>query len=69
MVRKTVDRGPRLEALLDERDHLRVKISLAGDQTGEEIFAIRRRLVELDRQITRHWGGETSASGAANIDN
>ena len=39
MPRKTTPTGPRLEALLDERDHLRIQISLAenGDSVEPEI--------------------------------
>jgi hypothetical protein len=50
--------GPRLEALLDERDHLRIKINLAEgapaiDQQG--LAEMRRLLVNLDRQILKQW--------------
>lgn len=56
MVRKPSEMGPRLEALLDERDHLRIKVSMAGDERGEEVVTWRRRILELDREITKHWG-------------
>ena len=56
MVRKPSEMGPRLEALLDERDHLRIKVSMAGDERGEEVVTWRRRSLELDREITKHWG-------------
>jgi hypothetical protein len=50
--------NPRLEALLDERDHLRIKISLAEDDpmAMAEILVMRRRLLELDHQISKDWG-------------
>jgi hypothetical protein len=56
MVRHTRDIGPRLEALLDERDHLRIKISVAEDDHCEEVVVMRRRLFELDREIPKLWG-------------
>lgn len=55
MARKPTVRGPRLEALLDERDHLRIQISMAEGEHSEAVHRIRRRLVELDREIMRHW--------------
>jgi hypothetical protein len=58
MMARTIGVGPRLEALLDERDHLRIKINLAADKAdldGEELVEMRRRLVNLDRQILKHW--------------
>ena len=58
MVRQPTNRGPRLEALLDERDHLRVQISLAKDEHSEEMAEKRRRLLELDRKIIRFWGDQ-----------
>jgi hypothetical protein len=56
VVRKPSNLGPRLEALLDERDHLRIQISLAEDNAGaepREIAALRLQLVALDQQILR----------------
>ena len=56
MVRKAKDLGPRLEALLDERDHLRIKVSLAEEHDAHgEVFAMRRRLVQLDKEILQRW--------------
>jgi hypothetical protein len=58
MPRKPTEIGPRLEVLLDVRDHLRVKINLAEnnpDTLPEELLALRRTLVELDRDILTHW--------------
>jgi len=58
MPRHLSDRGPRLEALLDERDHLRIKINLAQDDpiNGEELAQMRRQLLTLDREIMKQWG-------------
>ena len=52
-------KGPRLEALLDERDHLRVKISLAEEDRqfdAVKLTEMRRRLLHVDHQIIEHWG-------------
>jgi uncharacterized protein YdcH (DUF465 family) len=52
---------PRLEALLDERDHLRIKISLAekdGRTAEEEIAQLRRKLLRLEHDILRHWDAQ-----------
>lgn len=54
MVRKPVTVGPRLEALLDQRDHLRIKISLA-EEDDTDVGELRRLLFELDRAILKHW--------------
>lgn len=59
MVRKPTGIGPRLETLLDQRDHLRIKISLAEDNPDslpEEMTVFRQALFELDRQILKQWG-------------
>jgi len=56
--RKPIEVGPRLEALLDERDHLRIKINLAENSPEalpEELKALRRRLFDLDLQISKQW--------------
>jgi len=55
MARKPLIRGPRLEALLDERDHLRIQISMVEGEHNEAVVDMRRRLLELDREIVRHW--------------
>jgi hypothetical protein len=49
--------GPKLAALLDERDTLRVRISLADDNSESEvgIGELRRRLYVLDRAILKQW--------------
>jgi hypothetical protein len=50
--------GPKLQALLDERDHLRVQINLAQhdlNADGELVHLARHRLLEVDRQILRRW--------------
>jgi hypothetical protein len=58
MPRNSSSIGPRLEALLDERDQLRVQISLAADDPSvdqETILTKRLRLKELERDIAKHW--------------
>ena len=60
MVRQPKEIGPRLEVLLDERDHLRVQLSVAKDDPSinpETVKAIDCRLWELDKEIGRNWGG------------
>jgi hypothetical protein len=47
--------GPRLEALLDQRDHIRIKISLAEEEGGMELALLRQRLAELDHMILKQW--------------
>jgi hypothetical protein len=59
MPSKPLEPGPRLEALLDERRHLRVKINLAendADTLPEELKALRSRLFEPNRDILKQWG-------------
>lgn len=59
MARKPLAIGPRLEALLDERDHLRIEINLAQQKPEvlpEELALLRRKLFELDRDILNQWG-------------
>ena len=60
MAREPREIGPRLEALLDERDHLRIKINLAegNAEHGEPLALLRRRLVELDHMIIKQWGSD-----------
>lgn len=48
----------KLEALLDERDHLQVKISLAGDATGpdaDELHELTTRLAKVESEIAARW--------------
>ena len=46
----------RLGALLDERDHIRIKISLMEDHDAEgEVFVLRQRLIALDKEIMGRW--------------
>lgn len=55
--RQSSGKGPRLEALLDERDHLRIKINLAEQAEGSAVvMEMRRRLIQLDKDIIKHWG-------------
>jgi hypothetical protein len=57
MARRQTLVGPRLEALLDERDHLRIKINLAegAPAAAADVGDMRLRLVELDREILQRW--------------
>ena len=56
MTREPTLIGPKLEALLNERDHVRVKIRLAMSAAETEHLAdLRRQLFELDRQILKSW--------------
>ena len=56
MNRKEQPVGPRLETLLDERDHVRVRISLAEEHSGCEAAELRRKLTELEATIAKQWG-------------
>ena len=47
--------GPRLEALLDERDHIRIKISMAEEEKQTELAVLHQRLAELDHMILKQW--------------
>jgi hypothetical protein len=49
--------NPALEKLLDERDHIRVQISLLHDAEERDAKALKdlqERLVALEREIRRH---------------
>ena len=51
-------RGPKLETLLDQRDRLRDKISLAendGHSSDYDLGDLRRRLVIIDHAIIQQW--------------
>ena len=58
MAREPRQIDPRLEAWLDERDHLRIKINVAegSAEHGEPLALLRRRLVEVDHMIIKQWG-------------
>ena len=59
MHRRTTPAGPRLEALMDERDHLLIQISMEGDNPSrsiDRIEALRKKLIQLEDQIKRDWG-------------
>lgn len=61
MVRKPTSIDPRLASLLDERDHLRIQISLLDDAMDPDpgtLLALRQKLVSLERQILQHWGDQ-----------
>ena len=54
--------GPRLEALLDQRDRLRVKIGLAGSDghsSDYDIGDLRRKLMLIDHAIIQQWEDPT----------
>lgn len=61
MTKHSTENGVRLEAMLNERDHLRVQIKLA-EQSGvdPELLEMRRKLLQLDKEIMQRWG-ETDA--------
>ena len=56
MARKPRNAGPRLEALLDERDHLRIKISMAEENGKAQLTELRRQLLYLEQEIEQQWG-------------
>jgi len=58
VARQPTELSPQLEAMLDERDHLRIKINLAEGRNGnsEDISQMRRLLANLEREIDRQWG-------------
>ena len=62
MAREPREIGPRLEALLDERDHLRIKLSLVEDNSeqGEPLALLRRRLVEVEREGVKKFERQAS---------
>jgi hypothetical protein len=56
MYRKLPTENPRLEKLLDERDHLKIQMHLAGDEIDPDALKdMRERLRELEREIDVHW--------------
>jgi hypothetical protein len=64
MHRTTNNVSPRLEALLDERDHLRIQINLAehGQEVDPAILAAaHHRLAVIDQQIKERGDAEPSA--------
>ena len=59
MVRTSPELGPKLEALMDERDHLLVAISLERDACPPDTGKLQdmlRRVVQLESEIKRNWG-------------
>jgi hypothetical protein len=56
--RKPHPDAPRLEALLDERDHLRIQIHLAdvnGSSDPEALKALKAELLAIEQKIDKHW--------------
>lgn len=47
---------PRLEAMLHERDLLRIEINLASEHGETDVAELRRRLLLLERDIVKFWG-------------
>ena len=43
--------NPRLEALLDERDHIRIKISLLAGGDAEAMVKLQSELHSVDKRI------------------
>ena len=51
--------GPRLEKLLDDRDHLLVQISMERDSaepSADRIEGMRERVMLIENEIKRNWG-------------
>lgn len=60
LYRKPRLEDPRLEKLLDDRDHLRIKINLAeaaGATHPDAITEMRRQLIGIEKQILDRWSG------------
>lgn len=60
MPRRPREPGPRLEALLDARDHLRIRINMIENGESEEahlLGELRRQLLQTDRDILKYWDG------------
>ena len=56
MQRKPRLEDARLESLLDERDHLLIKISLAADEIHfdpAKVASMQKQLAEVEREIAR----------------
>lgn len=54
MQRRVVPKNPRLETLLDELDHVRIRLSLLMDgqpPDEAEIAELHRQLYDLERRI------------------
>jgi hypothetical protein len=65
--RKNPELGPRLEALMNERDHLLVAISAERDASPsdpQKLAAMHKRVAQLENEIKRDWG-----DGAERTDN
>ena len=63
MLKRSTQVSPQLVALLDERDHLRVELSLMLERPLLDDVAIanmRFRLAQVDREINDYWKGPSS---------
>ena len=45
------ERSPRLESLLDERDHIRIKISLLAGGNAEAMAGLQSELRSIEKRI------------------
>ena len=56
MIWKPTSLGPRLEALMDERDHLHIQISLAAEAQkpdADQLDSMQKRLLQIEDEIAR----------------
>ena len=63
MLQRSTQVSPQLVALLDERDDLRAKLSLALEDPQcdqSEIVTMRVRLAQIDGEIGDYWKGPHS---------
>ena len=59
MYRKNLEFGPKLEALMDERDRLLGAFSLERDASQPDAGKLEdmlRRVMQLENQIKQNWG-------------
>lgn len=60
MHRQRPPEDPEVEALLDERDHLQIQISLFADEANtEKRAAMLSKLAQLESEIHKRWKGPT----------
>ena len=56
MHRQQPPNDPEVEALLDERDHLQIQISLFAEEAShEKREAMLRKLAQLESEIHKRW--------------
>lgn len=64
MYRKERSFGPRLEALMDERDHLLIQISMERDSqrpSPDKIEMLCKKVAQIEDQIRRDWSDGASS--------